>query len=236
MGILLEWLLEAVDWYGKWNDIKVTFLTLSAATGGVVTYIVAAVWDLSVWWRVVGVLFGVMFLPTILLCLSFFKSGPLRLVPDDGEIVQRNRIDDENALPFHQGNREAISITVKNFASINPIKYLNATITAIVPHPYNGKGDKLLLPQRLMLGNKEAAEKVTLDYNELVKVQLFSKADAFLANERLRIENSDKKSFIIEENKLYKITLLVAGLNIKPMELTVSVIRRNDKDFAFSVL
>ena len=236
MGILPEWLLEAVDWYGKWNDIKATFLTLSAATGGAVTYIVAAVWDLPAWGRVVGVLFGVMFLPTILLCISFFKSGPLRLVPHEGEIVQRNRIDDENALPFHRGNREAISITVKNFASIDPIKYLNATITAIVPHPYNGKGDKLLLPQRLVLGNKGTAEKVTLDYNELVKVQLFSITDAFLADERLRIENSDKTSFFIEENKLYKITLLVAGLNIKPMELTVGVIRRNAKNFAFSVL
>ena len=230
-------MLEAVDWYGRWNDIKAIYLTLSAATVGVGADIVSAVWDLPAWGRVFGVLYGVMFLPTILLCLSFFKSGPLRLVPNDGERFQRNRIDDDgDVLPFHQGNREAISITVRNFASKNSIKYLNATITAIVPFPYNIEGDKFFLPQRLLLGNKGTAEKVTLDYNMAVRVQLFSITDAFLGYERLRIENSGKKSFFIDENTLYKITLLVAGLNIKPMELTIGVIRRNDKDFDFSVL
>lgn len=237
MGSLFKWLLEAADWYGRWNDIKAIYLTLSAATVGVVADMMSAVWDLPAWGRVFGVLYGVMFLPTILLCLSFYKSGPLRLVPYDGQRFQRNRIDDDGDVrPLHQGNRKAISLTVRNFVSKNPIKYLNATITTIVPLPYNSDGDKFFFPQRLMLGNKGTAEKVTLDYNASVRVQLFSITDAFLGYERLRIENSGKKSFFIEENTLYKITLLIAGLNIKPMELTIGVIRRNDKDFDFSVL
>ncbi|MGD9852382.1 MAG: hypothetical protein AB7T38_14055 [Nitrospirales bacterium] len=111
MPKLFKEFFEAVDWYGRWTTIKEIWLLLSSPTGGAIALPIISL-DWPIWGKVLVVLYGLTFLPILALFVSYIRTGPLRLVPYDGEIIQSEPIDDDsNVIPLKQGDRQAVSLT-----------------------------------------------------------------------------------------------------------------------------